>query len=373
MNPEADFGWSMNWAWSLPLILAVLPPRATADPPPASVQVTCQDRNTDAATVQRAIDTSPVGAAIEIQGGTCLLTKGLVLLGDRTYTGGSTTGTILKQDGPASYGLATRSYVTSAPTTGDPLAIQDLTVACDGSGRTDGIIVLNWQTDVEHVDVSDCGGSGIVDTSAGASGRVITNTSVNSRFDDNFISGSGQYGFEVIDPANAVTDGYLDGNQIAGSGLDAVHLDNAGGWDISDNHLYNVAHSAIVALRLYGTTISGNYIEDFGVGKRSGTWYGIVGTVQDGNGSAIVGNRIFNDQGETAGSHYIYLAITQANSGTGHVAVTGNVIMGDRAGDVGLSLAGGTAQLSATASGNEITGVGRPRAVLPGASVTAGS
>jgi hypothetical protein len=47
--------------------------------------------------------------------------------------------------------------------------------------------------------------------------------------------------------------------------------------------------------------------------------------------------------------------------------------MGDRAGDVGLSFAGGTAKLSATASGNEITGVGRPRAVLPGASVTAGS
>jgi hypothetical protein len=352
---------------------AVMPSRATADPPAASVQVTCQNRDTDAATMQRAIDTSPAGAAIEFQGGTCLLTKGLVLLGDRTYTGDSTTGTILKQDGPASYVLASRSYVTSSPATGDPLTIQDLTVACNGSGRTDGIVVLNWQTDVEHVDVSDCGGSGIVDTSAGASGRVITNTSVNSRFDNNFISGSGQYGFEVIDPTNAVTDGYLDGNQIAGSGLDAVYLGNAGGWDISGNHLYNVAHSAIVALRLYGTTLSGNYIEDFGVGQRSGTWYGIVGTAQDGNGSTIVGNKIFNDQGETAGAHYIYLAITQANSGTGHVAVTGNVIMGDRAGDVGLSFAGGTAKLSVTASGNEITGVGRPRAVLSGASVTAGS
>jgi Right handed beta helix region len=352
---------------------AVMPPRATADPPPASVRVTCQNRDTDAATLQRAIDNSPAGAAIEFQGGTCLLTKGLVLLGDRTYTGESTTGTILKQAGPAGYVLAARSYVASASATGDPLTIRDLTVACDGSGRTDGIIVLNWQADVEHVDVSHCGGSGIVDTSAGASGRVITNTSVNSRFDSNFISGSGQFGFEVIDPGNAVTDGYLDNNQIEGSGLDAVYLGNAGGWDISGNHLYNVAHSAIVALRLYGTTISGNYVEDFGAGQRSGTWYGIVGTAQDGNGSAIAGNKIFNDRGERAGSHYLYLAVTKANSGTGHVAVTGNVIMGSRAGDVGLSFAGAPARLAATASGNEITGVGRARAVLPGASVTVGS
>ena len=75
---------------------------------PASVHVTCRDRSTDAATLQQAIDSSPAGAAIEFQGGTCLLTKGLVLLGDRTYTGDSTTGTILKQDGLASYVLASQ-------------------------------------------------------------------------------------------------------------------------------------------------------------------------------------------------------------------------------------------------------------------------
>src|SRR5450755_5039627 len=66
---------------------AVMPSRATADPPAASVLVTCQNRDTDAATMQRAIDTSPAGAAIEFQGGTCLLTKGLVLMSDRTSTG----------------------------------------------------------------------------------------------------------------------------------------------------------------------------------------------------------------------------------------------------------------------------------------------
>ena len=226
---------------------------------------------------------------------------------------------------------------------------------------------------MEHVDVTDCGGSGIVDTSAGASGRVITNTSVNSRFDNNFISGSGQYGFEVIDPGNAVTDGYLEDNQIAGSGLDAVHLDNAEGWDISGNHLYDDAQGAIDALRLYGTTISGNYIEDFGSGQRSGTWYGIVGTAQDGNGSTIVGNKIFNDQGETARASYVYLAITQANSGTGHVAVTGNVIMGDRCGRCGPLVRGRTGQAVLTASGNEITGVGTVRAVVCPARPSPGS
>ena len=350
---------------------AVLPPRGTSATLPASVHVTCHDQATDAATLQHAIDTSPAGAAIEFQGGTCLLTRGLVLPGDRTYTGGSTAGTILRQDGAAGYVLAARSYVTGSAATGDPLAIRDLTVACDGSGRTNGIIVLNWHVDVEHVDVSGCGGSGIVDTNTGAGGLAITNTSVNSRFDDNFIAGSGQYGFEVIDTGNSVTDGYLDGNQIESSGLDAVHLGNAAGWYISGNHLYGVGQNAIVADRLYGTTISGNYIEDFGDGQRSGTWYGIVGTAQDGPGSTILGNKIFNVRGETQGAHYVYLAITQANGGTGHIAVTGNVIMGRGTGDVGMSFSGGSYRLVFATSGNVITGVGTARVVGPGASAAA--
>jgi hypothetical protein len=339
--------------------------------PTASIRVTCQDRGTDAATLQRAINSSPVGSAIEFQGGTCLLTTGLTLPGNRTYTGESTTGTVLRQQGSARFMLASSAYVDNAPTTGDPLSIRDLTVACDGSGSTDGILLMNWQVDVEHVDISGCGGSGIVDTNTNSSGKAITNTSVNSRFDNNFITNSGQFGFYVHDSGNSVTDGFLQNNQIASSRLDAVHLDNAEGWNISGNHLYNVGGNAIRANRLYGTTISSNYIEDFGDGKQSGTWYGILGTAQDGAGSAILGNKIFNDQAGTGGS-YVYVGIAQTNSGTGHLSVTGNVIMGDGRG-TGLSVSGGANSLMVASSGNQVSKVHTVQVGAPSATLTGGS
>lgn len=361
----------------------VIHPASPAAPPPAStsstsvpvtstIKVTCQDNGGDAARMQQAIDSSPAGSAIEFEGGTCLLSKGLTLPGGRTYTGGSTTGTVLKQDGPAGYVLASTSYVQSASTTGDPLAIRDLTIDCDGSGRTDGIILLNWQLDVEHVDVNRCGGSGIVDTNTGANGSAIKNTSVNSRFDNNFVSGSGQYGFEVIDSGNSVTDGFLDDNQIADSGADAVHIENAEGWDISGNHLYGVKQDALDLQRIYGTSISGNYIEDFGDGQGSGTWYGLAATAQDGPGSSIVGNKIFNVNGES-GARYVYLAITGTNSGTGYASVTGNTIQGNRQSDVGLSFSGGDNSLRVTASGNNVTGVGTKVRTGANTKVTGGS
>lgn len=321
------------------------------------VTVTCRDSTSDAARLQSAIDASNPGAEINIQGGTCLLTRGITLLGDRTYAGGNTAGTVLKQDGPMPYLLASSAYVRNAGTTGDPLAIRDLTVACNGSGSTDGIIVLNWDSDVEHVTVGGCGGSGIVDTNSTANGSAITNTSVNSRFDNNFITMSGQYGFEVFDSRNSVTDGFLVDNQIASSGKDAIHLANAEGWDVSGNHLYGVGQDAIQADRMYGTTIANNYIEDFGDQQTSGTWYGILGTAQGGYGSSINGNKINNNGTRPDGASYIFLGITQVNYGTGSVSVTGNVIVGTRPGDVGLYFSGGGNRLVVASSGNVVSAV----------------
>ena len=78
------------------------PPSPAPHPPSVSsaayvTQVNCGDTPADAATLQRAIDASPDGSVIQI-GGTCLLSRGIVLLSNRTYTGASRTGTVLRQD-----------------------------------------------------------------------------------------------------------------------------------------------------------------------------------------------------------------------------------------------------------------------------------
>jgi hypothetical protein len=272
-----------------------------------------------------------------------------------------------------SYVLASQAYAGNSSWTGDPVATRDLTVECNGSGSTNGVVVLNWQVDVEDIDVDGCGGSGIVDTNTTADGKAIENTSVNGRFDNNFISNSGRDGFEIFDSGNSVTDGFLDNNLIAYSGLDGIHLDNAAGWDISGNHLYGNSWNGISANRLYGTTISNNYIEDFGHKQTSETGSGITGTVQGGLGSTIFNNKIFNDHGESAGAKYIYLCITGTNYGTGYLSVTGNVIVGDQSSDVGLSFSGGSNKLIVASSGNEVAHVGTVNSHTSSATETAGT
>jgi hypothetical protein len=234
-------------------------------------------------------------------------------------------------------------------------------------------VLLNWQLDVEHVDVTDCGGSGIVDTSATADGRSISNTSVNSRFDDNFITHSGSYGFAVLDTRTAVTDGFLDDNQIAFSGKDAIRLQTASGWDVSGNHLYGNAGNAIDADGLYGTTIADNYIEDFGSRQHSGTWYGITGTVQGTVGSTISGNKLANVLGVQPGAQHVYVAVTQTRGGTGYLSVTGNVLVGAGRGSVGFSYAGRPGELIVGSAGNVAAGLSTVRRQSGTVRVTSGS
>lgn len=322
--------------------------------------VACRNDTGDAARIQAAIDASAPGTVLQISG-TCLLTKGIVLAGDRKYVGGPTTGTVLKQHGPMSFVLASSAYVDSSATTGDPIQIRDLTVACDGSGSTDGIIIMNWQTEVRQVNVNGCGGSGIVDTAVAQNGKAITNTSVNSRFEDNFISGNAKYGIEVLDPGNAVTDGFATDNQIANTGADGMYLQNAEGWVISGNHLYGNGGNGIDAERLYAATISNNYVEDFGATALSGTRYGITGSAQGGLGSVIAGNKVFNDTGEEPGVSYVYIAITAANYGTGYLSVSGNVIATLVRADKAFYFNGAPHVLAVTSAGNQVSGPGTPR------------
>jgi Right handed beta helix region len=346
---------------------------AAASAAPYAVSVSCRDAPSDAGLLQHAINASRPGEVIDIGGGTCLLTRGITMLPDRALAGASTAGTVLRQDASLKYVLASAAYAGNSATTGGPLSIRNLTVSCNGSGRSDGIIVMNWQADVENVDVTNCGGSGIVDSAAAGNGADISNTSVNSRFDNNFISGSGQYGFEVADNGHAVTDGYLENNQISSSARSAIQLGDASGWDISGNHLYGDGQDGIYASRLYGTTISDNYIEDFGARQDSGTWYGIAGTAQGGIGSTIDGNKVFNDAGETGDAAHVYIAITQVNYGTSYLSVTGNVIIGAGPGDVGFSFSGGANHLIVASAGNLVSDVGTVTQSAGSASVSGGS
>lgn len=219
------------------------------------------------------------------------------------------------------------------------------------------------------------GGNGLTLTNPSANGTELENTQVNGQIIGNFIERSGGHGILVADPGNSVTDWNLMNNWIASSGIDGIHLENAAGWVIERNHVYDVPENAIYANRLFGTSISDNYLEGFGETDTADTWYGINATVQGEAGSTIANNRVFNISGheENAGSTYRYIALSRVNYGSGVVSVTGNTIRGAGTNrGVGLYYDGGSRPLTVTSTGNAVVDVHRAQKVGPGVRVNRG-
>ncbi len=343
------------------------------------ITATCSNATSDASTINMAIASSSVGDEIVIDG-SCLITRTIKLLGDRSYRGESRTGTVLRQASGANLTamLASDSYLENSPTTGTPLSVRHLTLdgnRAQNTAATSGLILRSWQTVVEDLQIMGMDGDGIRLTNASANGTKLTNTQVNGRIVGNFIQDSGGHGVSVRDSGNSVTDWELTDNWIADSGLDGVHLENAAGWIVERNHVYGVPRNGIYANRLYGTSISDNYIEGFGETSRAGTWSGIEATVQGDTGSTISGNRVFNLQSPEANtsSTYRYISLSRVNYGSGVVSVTGNVIRGaGTTRGTGLYYDSGGRQLIVTSTGNAVERVYRKRIVRPGVTVSAG-
>jgi hypothetical protein len=197
---------------------------------------------------------------------------------------------------------------------------------------------------------------------------------VNGQIIGNFIEDSGQHGVFIEDTGNSVTDWELTDNWIAESGIDGIHMDNAAGWYVERNHIYDVGQNAIYAHRLFGTSISDNYIEGFGEGSTAGTYYGIQATVQADVGSTIANNRVFR-LGATgnANSTFRFIGLTAVNyDGKGVVNVNGNTVRGQSSTkDIGLYYTGSSSSrtLLVLSTDNLVTDVGTAKQL--GSNVTA--
>jgi Right handed beta helix region len=343
-----------------------------------TITATCADNSTDAATLNSAISGSGAGDQILISG-TCLLTAPITLLGNRSYEGGSRTGTVLQQASGANlpYLLASDTYVSNANYTGLPFTIHQLTIDCNSqhnTAATNGLVLHSWQTTAQDLQILNCGGSGILVANATPNGTTLANGEVNGVIKDDYIDNSGVSGVYVSDSGSGVTDWRLDDNAIADSGQDGIHLQNAAGWYIDGNHLYGDGGNGIYASRIFSTSIQNNYIEDFGDNGGSTTYYGITATAQGGPTSTITGNRVFMFPGDKSGSSYRYIGVTQVNYGTGAVTVTGNSIIGAASSaDTGFYFnAGSGVTLSVTSGGNSVASVGTARTTGTGVTISAG-
>ena len=335
-----------------------------------AVIIECSNTLKDAERINEAIANSKEGSEIMICG-ECLINETIRLLDNRSYQGESRTGTILKQADGANLDaiVASSGFLENKPYTDSPVFIRNIHINGNRKNNTKaataGLVMRSWLSVVEYVQIKNMGGDGIRLTNISSDGTGLKSTQVNGRIANNFITHSGGHGVFIQDSQNAVTDWILSDNWIASSGKDGIHMDNAAGWYVERNHIYGVPQNAIYAHRLFGTSISNNYIEGFGETNKTGNWYGIYASLQGDKASTIANNRIFNFHDEkNPSSNYRYLALS-VNYDTAMVVVSDNAIQGNGTPyETGLYYdSPEDFQLDVTSKGNAVRKVGKKRFV----------
>jgi hypothetical protein len=353
--------------------------------PPPTVMCTGAAKQDDAL-LKTAIAALPAGVELKILG-ECEVSETVVLRGGRSYVGGGRTTTIKQADG-ANLGavVASDSWVENAHTCGTPLRLSHIGINGNRAANTrgHGLVLHSWLSVIEDVEVSNAPEDGIRVTAVGEdNSTIITNTQVNSRFTNLFVTDCGGDGIRIEDPHGSVTDSIIESSWIAESGQSAINMDDAAGWQVINNHLYGVQRHGVYANRCFGTTIADNYIEDFGGMQQSedsaegtaddkATFYGIACTVQGGATSVIRNNKVLMMGGKARNasiverSEFVYIGIPQVNYGEGIINVIGNAIRGaNSTADVGLSYAARKAgtELVMISALNLVEGVGVKRVV----------
>ena len=152
------------------------------------------------------------------------------------------------------------------------------------------------------------------------------------------------------DKVNSVTDWNLVDTVVGETGEDGIAMENAGGWTVRANHVYDVGGSGIDVFRLFATTITANYVEDFGTGS------GLKAYLQGDAASVIDGNKIFQAGDRQDG---VLLDLIGSSRGRSIATVTANVLVGNGSG-LGLLYRTEGATLSVTSQGNSISSVQTP-------------
>ncbi|MFI6732404.1 right-handed parallel beta-helix repeat-containing protein [Nonomuraea sp. NPDC050451] len=344
----------------------------------------------DAATINNAISASKAGDEIVILGrsvtadepAVCVINKTIVLRGDRTYRGDSRTGLRIKQADGANLPalLASDTWDANQAYSGNPIRVERLTLDGNRAKNTTGTVGLmlrSWGSRISDIQIEETSSDAVRLSNPSKNGTTIDaddNTMVNGVISDVYITGSGGAGVKVLDPSGGViTDWTFTRSWVRDSGTSAVESDNAAGWLLSDLHLYGNANSALDLNRCFGTSIQGNYIEDFGYKDTTEqAWlYGIRCVLQPGATTTIANNKIHNfrdgDKTPPTGPYYFSIALDGVTSGDGNAVVTGNAILGNGTADqTGLHYEKKSgASLTVTSTGNLVKNVPKPLVKVP--------
>lgn len=298
--------------------------------------------------LQTAIDAAPAGATIFFSG-IAAIDAPIIAKTSCSYVGAGrsqaqTAGLKISPGSGANFVglnnvtgmLIMPNWANNVNSADNPILVSNLSFDGSNEGTASSctsVLFYNFWSVMDSCYVLDMGsGDGVSLTDTTDDGTISSNSESENRVTNNKITNCDGYGISTVSGNNnSNMDGYIQNNTIDGTGSGGIGLARGAGWTIDSNHFYGgILGDCISAPNSFATSITNNYIEDFGLGGSSSSfWSGISMTILDGRGCVVANNRVFSSEA-TTGAHYLFINLV-ANSGQTDASVVcnGNMIQGN--------------------------------------------
>lgn len=328
----------------------------------------------DTTAVQNCINASAFGSRVFFPAGTYLVSSTISLKKSRYYYGTTREFSIIKQANSTNLDavMASETWLSTgaSPTSDNPIFMSDLGIngnkANQTSGSGIGLALITFWNQLQHLEISNTFGDGLLLSSARRDTTEITNSAVEIRIEHIAVRSAGGYGIRVYDPtpsAQTVTDGWIIDSIIQNPVNDGIRVDSSAGWGVQGCHLYGCPKNGIHMGRADSTRVIGNYIEPWGnsstpdtysaivLGDNANTWIG------SSNPSIVTGNTAYFGGSIAGGTAINGIRLSTSSGATSHYVVAGNSMFSNGF-FTGISLLNqsSSASTTATVSGNLMSG-----------------
>ncbi len=316
---------------------------AAGTPPVVNVKdhgVTGDGSTDDTVALQACVDAADAGSTIFFPPGTYLISAPITMKDSCSYLGAgrsTASASVIKQKNSANItgphgrtGLFVSSaFSTDAAVCSNPVLVQGLAFdgnkANNGSSNASGVLLNGFWSTITDCYFTNLPYAGVLLSDYTNDGTYVSNSCSENRLSNLKIDGCPSSGIEQESGnGNSNLDGFITDCYISDVG-DGIYMSKAAGWSIRRNHIYGVQLGGIHLGACYATTVTENYIEDFGTQNTASAYYkGIDLEILAGWPSFITNNFVCN-QVTTGTAHFRNFQIVAAYDAQARAVISGNI------------------------------------------------
>lgn len=262
-----------------------------------------------------ATNAGPSNATRFMQSAPLVIPDGVCLVGPMAPPGTKSVTLHVADNSNLEAQLIPKSYLANVTSVASPFRVDHISFygnKDNQGGQTatgHGVMVMNYNTSIDHCNFSNTYGAGVVLTDTNKAGTVISGTMSDVRIESCGTFHTGSYGIWVKDTSGSgcCVDGLIADCKVQYAQDHGIWIARGAGWTVRDTHISASWNDALRVDNSFATRIHDLYVDGFGANPSTITAVGVnLNSIIAGRPSKLSDITVFSSEASFPNNIHIY-------------------------------------------------------------------